>query len=140
MGGGTNGATARKLVGAFYTPDSTASSLARWAIRTGAESILEPSVGGGALLKAAITRARELRPLARDNQPFACDIDCSAVDRLRSEFGESVEFHAGDFLELEPRWTHCFHSAEISAFYSLWRSISKAHVRLFLRCKSLRIS
>jgi len=102
MGGGTNGATARKLVGAFYTPDSTASSLARWAIRTGAESIVEPSVGGGALLKAAITRARELRPLARDNQPFACDIDCSAVDRLRSEFGESVEFHAGDFLELDP--------------------------------------
>jgi adenine-specific DNA-methyltransferase len=102
MDGGTGNATTRKELAAFYTPESTASSLVRWAIRTGAESFLEPSVGGGALLKAAIIRARELWPLGGLNQPLACDIDRSTIDGLRNELGESVEFHTGDFLELEP--------------------------------------
>src|ERR1700730_17288200 len=101
MGRGISSAIARKQAGAFYTPDATASLVVRWAIRTGTESVLEPGVGGGALLRAAIIHARELRSPGL-NQPFACDIDRTAVERLRDEFGESVEFHAGDFLELDP--------------------------------------
>jgi len=92
----------RKRLGAFYTPDSTASSLARWAIRTGEEAILEPSVGGGALLKAAIARARELAPFGDHARPFACDINISALEALRNELGETVEFHSGDFFSLDP--------------------------------------
>jgi methylase of polypeptide subunit release factors len=103
MDGGTGSATARKRLAAFYTPDATASSLVRWAIRTGTESVLEPSVGGGALLRAAIIHARELGSPRRLNQTLACDIDGTAVDRLRDEFRETVEFHAGDFLELDPK-------------------------------------
>ncbi len=99
---GVKSATARKKSGAFYTPDSMASSLARWAIRTGAESVLEPSVGGGALLRATLIRARGLRPFAGLHRPLACDIDCIALEALRREFGETVEFYLGDFLELDP--------------------------------------
>jgi adenine-specific DNA-methyltransferase len=95
-------ATARKQVGAFYTPNSTAESLARWAIRTGSESILEPSVGRGALLKAALIRAREVRLVRGLHQHLACDIDRSALEALRRELGDGVEFHVGDFLELDP--------------------------------------
>jgi adenine-specific DNA-methyltransferase len=102
MDGAAGAAAARKRLAAFYTPDATASSLIRWAIRSGKESVLEPSVGGGALLRAAMSRAIELRSPAGLNQPLACDIDHIAVERLRSEFGESIEFHAGDFLELDP--------------------------------------
>lgn len=102
MSGEANSATARKHLGAFYTPNSIASSLARWAIRNGAESVLEPSVGGGALLRAALIRARELRPFARIRQPLACDIDPVALESLKNEFGEAVGFHLGDFLECDP--------------------------------------
>src|SRR5712671_966213 len=85
MGGGLRGAAAKKELGAFYTPDSTASSLAGWAIRTGAESVLEPSVGGGALLKAALIQAREIEPFGGLHQPLACDIDPIALDTLKNE-------------------------------------------------------
>ena len=102
MGAGLSSATARKQLGAFYTPDSTAASLARWAIRTGAECVLEPSVGRGALLKAAIIRSRELRPFGGLNQPLACDIDWVALEALKREFGEDVDFYPGDFFELDP--------------------------------------
>jgi hypothetical protein len=102
MGGGVRGQAAKKQLGAFYTPDSTASSLACWAIRTGDENFLEPSVGGGALLKAALIRAQELRPFERPNRPLACDIDRAALEALENELGGSVEFYAGDFLELDP--------------------------------------
>jgi adenine-specific DNA-methyltransferase len=96
------GATVKKELGVFYTPDSTASSLAGWAIRTGAESVLEPSVGGGALLKAALIQARKIKPFGGLRQPLACDIDRIALDSLRKELGETVEFCLGDFLELDP--------------------------------------
>jgi adenine-specific DNA-methyltransferase len=102
MGGGESSGTARKQLGAFYTPDSTAASLAQWAIRTGAESVLEPSVGRGALLKAAIFRSRELQLFGGLNQPLACDIDRVALEALERELGEGVEFYPGDFLELDP--------------------------------------
>jgi hypothetical protein len=102
MSGAADSATARKQLGAFYTPNSIASSLARWAIRSGEESVLEPSVGGGALLKAALLRARELRPFARIRPPLACDIDPIALDSLKNEFGEAVDFFLGDFLEFDP--------------------------------------
>jgi adenine-specific DNA-methyltransferase len=101
MDGVTCDAAAKKRLGVFYTPDATATSLARWAIRTGAESILEPSVGGGALLKAAIIRAQQLRPFQERNRPFACDVDHTALVALSNELGDSVEFYVGDFLELD---------------------------------------
>lgn len=102
MYGGMSGTAAKKQLGAFYTPESTASSLACWAIRTGREIFLEPSAGGGALLKAAIVRARELGPFEPLSRPLACDIDRGALEALENELGEGVEFYTGDFLELDP--------------------------------------
>jgi hypothetical protein len=101
-GRGVSSASARKELGAFYTPDNTASSIALWAIRTGKEIFLEPSAGGGALLKAAIIRARELGSFESLSRPLACDIDRGALEALENELGESVEFYTGDFLELDP--------------------------------------
>jgi hypothetical protein len=101
MGGGLSNKSARKLLGAFYTPDSIAASLAGWAIRTGAESVLEPSVGRGALLKAAITRSREFGVFGGLNHSLACDIDRIALELLKRELGEAIEFYLGDFLELD---------------------------------------
>jgi adenine-specific DNA-methyltransferase len=102
MNGEALNATTAKLSGAFYTPQSIAESLARWALQTGSERVLEPSVGKGALLKAAMIRASELAPPALRARPTACDIDRVALANLQTALGGSVDFQARDFLELDP--------------------------------------
>ncbi len=46
----------QKLRGGYYTPLSLATYLASWAIRTGDESILEPSCGDGNFIEALLQR------------------------------------------------------------------------------------
>ncbi|TAE30892.1 MAG: hypothetical protein EAZ92_03450 [Candidatus Kapaibacterium sp.] len=46
----------QKLRGGYYTPLSLATYLASWAIRTGSESILEPSCGDGNFIEALLQR------------------------------------------------------------------------------------
>ena len=45
---------ADKLRGGYYTPQAVAKWLARWAIRSGEERVLEPSCGDGAFLEATL--------------------------------------------------------------------------------------
>lgn len=45
----------RKLQGGYYTPQRVADWLARWAVRSGRDCIVEPSCGDGAFLAAALT-------------------------------------------------------------------------------------
>lgn len=87
-----------RQLGSYYTPDSTASAVAHWAIRTGHESFLEPSAGGGALLVAAFARANELsqRPRARAT---AFDIDADAIVQLQALAIDELTVYEGDFLE-----------------------------------------
>ncbi len=47
-------ANRQKLRGGYYTPLKLAGYLARWAIRTGTEAILEPSAGDGNFVMAAL--------------------------------------------------------------------------------------
>ena len=46
-------ATYRELRGGYYTPNSIGEFLARWAVRSANDHVLEPSCGDGALLEAA---------------------------------------------------------------------------------------
>ncbi|WP_249352996.1 MULTISPECIES: N-6 DNA methylase [unclassified Microbacterium] len=46
--------TARKARGAFFTPAGITQHIAQWAIRTSADSVLEPSAGEAAFLTAAV--------------------------------------------------------------------------------------
>ena len=90
-----------KRLGAFYTPHEAAEVLARHAIVTGQERVLEPSVGAGSLLKAATNRAHALT--GRNNlDVVVCDIDEHAIDNLRQQFQDRIDYHCGDFLELDP--------------------------------------
>lgn len=52
--------TEAKARGAFYTPPAVADFLATWAIRSGADRVLEPSAGDGALVRASVARFCEL--------------------------------------------------------------------------------
>lgn len=92
-----------KQLGAFYTPEKVAASLAAWAIRTGHESILEPSAGGGALLSAALNRAKAISGQENGFSILACDIDPQAVRSLQKLFRKNANLYLGDFLDLNPK-------------------------------------
>ncbi|WP_277922998.1 N-6 DNA methylase [Sphingomonas sp. CARO-RG-8B-R24-01] len=64
-----------KFRAAYYTPRTMADTLAEWVVQTGVERLLEPSIGDGALLRAALVRAN-LRASDQANLRFVgCDID-----------------------------------------------------------------
>ncbi|MCS6515088.1 class I SAM-dependent methyltransferase, partial [Burkholderia thailandensis] len=80
----TAGPARAKLLGSFYTPEMTARTLARWAVRTASDRILEPSAGNGALIRAALARAQELAGVPSCDV-VACDIDPAAIIELRRQ-------------------------------------------------------
>jgi adenine-specific DNA-methyltransferase len=94
--------TSAKALGAFYTPQTIAEMLAEWAIRAPDDSILEPSAGEGALLRAAIdASARKFGPDS-DLKIVACDIDPRATSSIRQWLNGKHDIRTGDFLALDP--------------------------------------
>lgn len=96
--------TSRKLLGQFFTPAFEANSIVSWAVRTGHESILEPSVGEGGLLLPALAYARTLH-VAPKVRAIACDVDRSIIDGLRATVGPDVDLIHSDFFALDPETT-----------------------------------
>ena len=85
-----NGSRA-KVLGAVYTPPRVAAALARWAIRSPSDQVLDPSCGEGVFLSAARTRLVELG--ARRPQYTGVDIDpqtAAASGAICSDFFEWV--------------------------------------------------
>ncbi|WP_352635272.1 N-6 DNA methylase [Mesorhizobium sp. M0496] len=93
---------ARKQLGQYYTPAAEASSFAGWAIRTGNERILEPSVGDGALLVAAINRSALLGGRL---SAVACDVDATAINALAGQIVGDIELLEQNFFDLDPTTT-----------------------------------
>jgi len=89
--------TARKALGAFYTPNDAAHYMASWAVRASDEVLLEPSVGDGVFAKAAVEVATAngwTRP-----QFVACEINPEAAhDVIARGVVSATEVHVGDFL------------------------------------------
>ena len=84
---------ADKLRGGYYTSAEVAAWLCKWAIRSPADQVLEPSCGDGAFLAAAVARFNELglQGLEIADQLTGTEIlDSEAArarDRLRPELG-----------------------------------------------------
>lgn len=92
--------SAAKLRGGYYTPQPVAEWLARWAIRTPQDRVLEPSCGDGAFLLAAIQQLSRLRggSGARRNQVIGIEfIPKEALKALARAPGSSVV--VSDFFE-----------------------------------------
>lgn len=92
--------TTRQL-GAFYTPSVAAAFMARWAVRSGSERVIEPSMGDGQFLRAVASQAA--RAGHRGIEMWGVEIDQFTY---RSTVGGGVlnpeRAILGDFLAVTP--------------------------------------
>lgn len=95
------GITRRRLLGAFYTPDDLALALTSWALRDGPGPVLDPSYGGCAFLRAAVTTLEEHGVASPGNLVFGVDVDKKCV-RYAEGLIAKRNYHAADFLGLTP--------------------------------------
>lgn len=89
-----------KLRGGYYTPVPLAEFLAQWAIRTGAERILEPSAGDGNFLLAVADH------LSEEASVVAVEIEAQEVHNAQNRLNgrhNRVEWLCGDFFEIYDR-------------------------------------
>lgn len=95
----------RKARGAFFTPPEVADFMTAWAVRDGADRVLEPSAGDAEFMVAAARRLRALGPEGRAPEVHGVEIHPpsagEAVRRVRAVGGEPV-LTVGDFFAVEP--------------------------------------
>lgn len=92
----------RKARGAFFTPPDVTDFLARWAIRSPTDRVLEPSCGDGAIVTAVVARMRELggrTPLRAHELHPSTAAEAEALLRALDYPGE---VRLGDFLAVTP--------------------------------------
>ncbi|MDY4341017.1 N-6 DNA methylase [Xanthomonas sp. LF07-6] len=95
----------KRALGAYYTPFQVSQALCDWAIRSPAESILEPCFGGCTFLEASIQRMASLGALSPASNIYGCDIDPIAFRYLEErvpDLSRSAQFVLKDFLLLRP--------------------------------------
>lgn len=99
-------AGSRKARGAFFTPPALCAYLARWAVRDGADHVLEPSCGEAAFLLAVAERLRELG--GGDGPPGRLDgveLHRASAARARaalSRAGLEARIQVADFFDVDP--------------------------------------
>lgn len=95
----------KREYGAYYTPKSITDVLAKWAIRTKKDKILEPSFGGCGFLESSYERLISLGQSNPISKLFGCDRDTLAFNFLAKTIGVTdltKRFLLGDFLESRP--------------------------------------
>ena len=97
-----------KSLGAFYTPATIAGVLARWVVQSGFERLLEPSVGEGALIAAAVAQAQTINGGHSHLRFLACDINPRAIEAIISRLPTGSEARSVDFLQLDVASTGTF--------------------------------
>lgn len=91
----------RRLLGAFYTPSTTAHYMARWALRSSADHLLEPSFGDGNFLTAVDAVAQERGGWTPKVSAVELSADAIAQARSRGRL-QSATVISRDFLNLAP--------------------------------------
>lgn len=91
----------RRLLGAFYTPDALAVVLTRWALAGGPGTVLDPSYGGCAFLRAAVNILRDQQVSEPERLVFGVDIDRNCI-RYAAGLIARRNCITADFLALRP--------------------------------------
>jgi adenine-specific DNA-methyltransferase len=97
----------RKARGAFFTPPEISRHIASWAIRSSADSVLEPSCGDASFLLEAAYRLRSLGASSDmlTRQLFGVEIHEESVREaltLLQQYQFSATVHTGDFFQERP--------------------------------------
>jgi adenine-specific DNA methylase len=79
----------RYRIGQFFTPPAIAEFMGRWVREIEPETVLDPGVGGGILLRA----------VGSESKRFGLDISRDAVDLSANSLDGEVEVAVGDFLD-----------------------------------------
>lgn len=93
-----------KHIGAYYTPETMADILADWVVQSGRETLLEPSIGDGALLRAANACADRKFGCAANLRLIGCDVDNFAIARVRRWLAPEHMLLSSDFFEIDPEY------------------------------------
>lgn len=97
----------RKARGAFFTPPEVADYIVRWAIRTPADRVLEPSCGEAEFLMSAALLQQELGELPADpSRLHGVELhgpSAATARMLLAEAGFGAEIAEGDFFEAQLR-------------------------------------
>lgn len=103
----------QKLRGGYYTPEPIARFLARWALRSPDETVLEPSSGDGNILVAALERLVSLGAPrgSLPNQVYGIEFDEDEAEKARSRLAK-----AGDSMSGSVRTGDFFAHAEQQFF------------------------
>jgi hypothetical protein len=87
----------RRRLGVYYTPDSIALALTRWALAGGATRVLDPSCGDGRFVRAA---GSELDMENGQNVVVGVDVDGVAIRTLRRDCPPGVRLHLRSFFDV----------------------------------------
>ncbi len=95
-----------KDLGAYYTDDLVASFLVWWAVRSPADTVMDPCFGAGVFLRQACERLRTLGGDPR-TQVFGVEIEAGSHRHVTAELSDqfgvpSRNLQCGDFFEIEP--------------------------------------
>lgn len=95
----------RKERGAFFTPDGITEFVAKWAIKSGSDRVLEPSAGDAAFLVAAVERLAKLRRGRTEPEVDGIEIHAHSTRVARQrvrEAGGKARVRQSDFFDVAP--------------------------------------
>jgi len=98
-------AALRKARGAFFTPDEITQFMVEWAVRDGADTVLEPSAGDAAFLVQAVRRLRQLQGPASAPVVDGVEIHQFSADVARARVagaGGVPNITVSDFFLVDP--------------------------------------
>jgi hypothetical protein len=90
-----------KARGAFYTPLELTRFLARWAIRSAEDRVLEPSCGDGAFLGSIAERFADYGVSGLDDRLFGVERDADEADKARP-LAAGARILTSDFFDVDP--------------------------------------
>ncbi len=90
-----------KARGAFYTPPAITRFLARWAVRTADDRVLEPSAGDGAFLSALSDRFNDLGMDDLNGRIIAVEREAAEAAKAKL-IAPDADVRCVDFFDLDP--------------------------------------
>jgi adenine-specific DNA-methyltransferase len=119
----------RRRYAQFFTPPKVANLMAEWAVTSATETMLEPAVGMGALVRAALARKADLRVTAFERDPvilrafLGTHPDLGKVEPLLADFLTCDLASAYDAVLMNPPYLR---HHDLSYNFDIFESFGKA--------------